>query len=225
MSGHPGEALDGILPPGTQLRLLYHHSTRGAEYWNGVVFSNHVASKPTDVALRVRTHRTLKTCTNPAHMVSEVELTLEELDSQIMPGWALASSKAVAAGSGPSPCVPLPSSASAVPAGDRSAATVDHHAAHPVVTQCTLRASRREEYLSSADRRHRDSQKNAAVAMQAALGRRPQLFTAILNKVIWELGGGAEGASLPSPPELAALLIRRVAALIAAAPKVRKTPS
>jgi hypothetical protein len=61
--------------------------------------------------------------------------------------------------------------------------------------------------------------------MQAALGRRPQLFTAILNKVIWELGGGAEGASLPSPPELAALLIRRVAALIAAAPKVRKTPS
>jgi D-alanyl-D-alanine dipeptidase len=72
--------------------------------------------------------------------------------------------------------------------------------------------------------------------MQAALGRRPVLFEAILAKVVWESqqpssssggsssggssgGGGSSGSEL-DPEQLAALLIRRVAALIAAAPKV-----
>jgi D-alanyl-D-alanine dipeptidase len=73
--------------------------------------------------------------------------------------------------------------------------------------------------------------------MQAALGRRPVLFEAILAKVVWESqqpssssggsssggssgGGGSSSGSELDPEQLAALLIRRVAALIAAAPKV-----
>lgn len=57
--------------------------------------------------------------------------------------------------------------------------------------------------------------------MQAALGRRPALFEAILAKVIWELKTGSEDTAGDwDRAELAALLIRRVAALIAAAPKV-----
>lgn len=61
--------------------------------------------------------------------------------------------------------------------------------------------------------------------MQAALGRRPALFEAILAKVVWELQSKSAGCGCGAIPggdrgELAALLIRRVAALIAAAPKV-----
>lgn len=56
--------------------------------------------------------------------------------------------------------------------------------------------------------------------MQAALGRRPELFEAILAKVIWELPTSTAEQNRPDSAELAALLIRRVAALIAAAPKV-----
>eukprot|EP01043_Picozoa_sp_COSAG02_P066415 COSAG02_NODE_10333_length_1966_cov_2.076058_2_plen_272_part_00 len=61
--------------------------------------------------------------------------------------------------------------------------------------------------------------------MQAALGRRPALFEAILAKVIWELQSSSDDCAHGvtddrDPGELARLLIRRVAALIAAAPKV-----
>ena len=182
MSNSSSDTQNSTLPPGTQLRLLYHHSTRGAEYWNGVVVSNHVAPGPADLAMRVRTHRTLRTCTNPSRMFSEVELTLEELDSQIMPGWAVASSGAASAVPGQSPSVLLPMPVAAVPTGARTAGVSDYPGVPPAVTQRALRASRREEYLSSADRRHRDSQKNAALAMQTALGRPRQ---GSLRHMLW----------------------------------------
>jgi D-alanyl-D-alanine dipeptidase len=53
--------------------------------------------------------------------------------------------------------------------------------------------------------------------MQAALGRRDDLFATILRKVVWELGDDERAANRA---EIAKLLIRRVGALIAAAPKV-----
>lgn len=61
--------------------------------------------------------------------------------------------------------------------------------------------------------------------MQAALGRRSALFETILKKVIWELWTSSDGRDDYArfdgdSAELAPLLIRRVAALIAAAPKV-----
>ena len=171
MSDGPIEAQDSTLPPGTQLRLLYHHATRGAEYWNGVVVSNHEAPGPTGLAMRVRTHRTLRTCTNPARMFSEVELTLEELDSQIMPGWAVASSGAAISVPGRSPTVALPTSVATVPPDAHAPGDDSCSGTHLTVTQRALRASRRVEYLSGADRRRRDGQKSAAEAMQVALKR------------------------------------------------------
>ena len=171
MEGASSGESDGELPPGTHLQLLHDDPREGPGWWNAIVESHHPTRDQDGVAMVVRTGPD-RLCVDPHRMRFWVELTRDDLETQIFPGWRMPASpsRGAVANSRSRGAAPAPASGVRARRGETPARRSGATTAEPVSSRQS-RAVRRQEYLNGTLRRHRERRRRVAEAVGAALAR------------------------------------------------------